>query len=377
MPSTERRPRRPGQGIDVGEVRDALRAHAEDLFRAAFGRPDNPRGHQWRARSRKSISMNMRGDRRGRWLDHAGDAKGDLLDLVAVTRCGLVSAKSDFPKVLEEAARMTGHVTGPERWRGFAKPKPLVPPQGAPDRSDDDDEGNAWAAALVVALIDRIRPAAGTPAAAYLARRGITDLPETGMGWLPPVPDVPVRERRRAALLVWGLNGTGWPMGGQRVLLTPKGFQPRNARDDVRKPTFGHVRGAPARFPAHAEKRESPVVVAEGPESALSARQATGLESWAVFGVGNFGTAPLPKGRTVILAPDRDARDSKAGRAFRRAVFLHRSRGVDLLIAEAPEPEGSKKDLNDTLERAGDDAVRAAIEAARPVTDADMEEVET
>ena len=272
---------------------------------------------------------------------------------------------------------MTGHVTGPERWRGFAKPKPLVPPQGAPDRSDDDDEGNAWAAALVVALIDRIRPAAGTPAAAYLARRGITDLPETGMGWLPPVPDVPVRERRRAALLVWGLNGTGWPMGGQRVLLTPKGFQPRNARDDVRKPTFGHVRGAPARFPAHAEKRESPVVVAEGPESALSARQATGLESWAVFGVGNFGTAPLPKGRTVILAPDRDARDSKAGRAFRRAVFLHRSRGVDLLIAEAPEPEGSKKDLNDTLERAGDDAVRAAIEAARPVTDADMEEVET
>ena len=81
-------------------------------------------------------------------------------------------------------------------------------------RSDDGDEGNAWAAALVVALIERIRPAAGTPAAAYLARRGVTDLPETGMGWLPPVPDVPVRERHRAALLVWALNGDGMAHGG-------------------------------------------------------------------------------------------------------------------------------------------------------------------
>ncbi len=320
--------------------------------------------------------MSMRGETRGCWIDHAGDARGDLLDLVAATRCGLTSAKSDFPKVLEEAARMTALATGPEPWRGFAKPKPQDAPQRARNGSDGNDEGNAWAAALVVALIDHIRPADGTPAAVYLARRGITDLPETGMGWLPPVPDVPVRERYRAALLIWGLNGTGWPMGGQRVLLTPKGFSPRNPRDGVRKPTFGQVGGAPARFPARTGKKDGPLVVAEGPESALSVRQAAGHEAWAVFGVGNFRGAPLPKGRTVILAPDRDARDSKAGRAFRRAVFRQRSRDVDLLIAEAPEPEGSKRDLNDTLKRAGNDAVRAAIGAARPVTDADMEEVE-
>ena len=58
-------------------------------------------------------------------------------------------------------------------------------------------------------------------------------------------------------------------------------------------------------------------------------------------------------------------------------MFVQRSRGVELLIAEAPEPDGSGDDLNDTLKRAGDDAVRAAIEAARPVTDADVEECET
>ena len=375
MPSI-RRMRRTGEGIDAGQVRAALRAHAEELFRAAFGPPANPRGHQWRARSRASIAMSMRGETRGCWTDHAGDARGDLFDLVAATRCGLTSAKSDFPKVLEEAARMTGQATGSEPWRGFAKPIQQDAPQGARDGSGDDDEGNAWAAALVVALIDHIRPATGTPAAAYLARRGVTDLPETGMGWLPPVPDVPVRERWRAALLVWGLNGTGWPTGGQRILLTPDGFPPDDAKDDVKKPSFGKIGGSPARFLSRTGKRDAPLVVAEGPESALSIRQATGLESWAVFGVGGFGGAPLPTGRTVILAPDRDARGSKAARAFRRAAFLQRSRDVDLLIAEAPEPEGSKRDLNDTLQRAGNDAVRAAIEAARPVTDADMEEVE-
>ena len=373
MPSADRCNRRPGQGLDARRVKAALELHAEDLFHAAFGKPSNPRGSEWRARERDSISMKMRGKKRGCWFDHAADAGGDLLDLVAATCCGLTSAKSDFPKVLEEAARMTGHLaaeSGP--WRGFSKSTPQEQP--ADDGGGDDDEGNAWAAVLVMALIDRIRPVAGTPAAAYLRRRGITDLPETGMGWLPPVPDVPVRESRRAALLVWGLNGSLWPMGGQRVLLTPKGFPARNVKDNARKPSFGTTRGAPARFAARTGTGDGPLVVAEGPESALSVRQATGHEAWAVFGVSNFKSAPLPKGRTVILAPDRDARNSKAARAFRRAAFVQRSRGIDFLIAEAPEPEGSKKDLNDTLKRAGDDAVRAAIEAARPVTDDDMED---
>lgn len=369
MPSTEKR--YPGQGLSAARVKPALLAHAEDLFRAAFGQPANPRAHEWRAKASDSIAMSMRGEKRGCWCDHAADAGGDLFDLVAVTRCNLTSARADFPKVLEEAARLAGLVSGPGTWRGFPKPKPREA-----DPEDDDRKKKDWNAAAVAALLDRIRPAAGTPAEAYLARRGIVDLPETGMGWLPPVPGVPVRSSRRAALLVWGLNGKGWPTGGQRVLLTPKGFPPRSKADNVRKPSFGQVGGSPARFPARNGKRDGPLVVAEGPESALSVRQATGLEAWAVFGVSNFGNAPLPKGRTVILAPDRDARDGKAGRAFARAVFRHRSRGVDLQIAEAPEPEGSTNDLNDTLQRAGDGAVRAAVEAARPVTDADTEETE-
>ena len=42
MPWTDRRP---GHGLDVNEVRTALKAHAEELFRVAFGEPASPRSH--------------------------------------------------------------------------------------------------------------------------------------------------------------------------------------------------------------------------------------------------------------------------------------------------------------------------------------------
>ena len=366
MPSTSGRKRRPGEGLDVGQVRTALRAHAEELFRAAFGEPASARAHDWRDRKKGAVAMSMRGERRGRWFDHAADAGGDLFDLVAITRCGLLKAKDDFPQVLEEAGRMTGLASGDAAWRGFSRPAP--PPEEEPD-CEPPDRG----AAKVLAVIDLIRPVAGTPADTYLAGRGVTDLPATGIGWLPPSKDLPLFNRKLGALLVWAIGANGWPTGGQRILVTPRG-RPSEAR--VRKPSFGRIRGCPARFAArNAELAQGPLVVAEGPESALSVRQATGLESWSVFGVSFFRNTPLPKGRTVILAPDRDARESNAARSFRRAVFLHRSQGADLLIAEAPEAVGSKKDLNDTLRRKGEDAVRAAVEAARPVTDKDMEEV--
>ncbi|MYG82084.1 MAG: hypothetical protein F4187_10140 [Gemmatimonadetes bacterium] len=367
MPST-RRIHRPGQSLDASRVKAALLPHAEDLFRAAFGKPANASAREWRDRKKGAVSMAMRGERRGRWFDHSAGAGGDLLDLVAVTRCNLTSAKSDFPRVLEAAARLAGLASGPEPWRGF--PKPWA--EEAPDA--DAGDGGDWDVATVAAVIDRARAARGTPAAAYLARRGVTDIPPRGLGWLPPVPDLPLRDRKRGALVLWGVRSDGSPMGGQRVLVTPSGRAPRIK---VRKPSFGRIGGFPARFPAHEADGADLLVVAEGPESALSIRQATGLECWAVFGVSSWGSAPLPLDRTVILAPDRDAPGSAADRAFRRAVFRHRSRGVDLLIADAPEPEGSKRDLNDTARRAGDKAVRAASVAARTVSDADMERPET
>ena len=50
--------------------------------------------------------MHIRGPKRGVWFNHSSDEGGDLFDLVAIVFCNLPNSKADFPKVLEEVARL-------------------------------------------------------------------------------------------------------------------------------------------------------------------------------------------------------------------------------------------------------------------------------
>ena len=351
---------RPQLSIDA--VREALRARADDLFRDAFGPPVRPNAPEWRAKANEGVAMQMRGEKRGLWRDHSAGEGGDLLDLAARVLCGLDSAKRDFPRVLREAAGWAGvapdHAPDPDRVAALRRERERA--AAAEEKRDAERR-----AALVREIAARAVPVPDTPAAAYLATRGIGALPQEGLAYLPPVPGLGVRNPDAASLVVWARDADGVIQGGQRILIDTDG-SPLDT--DVRKPAFGAISGVPARFPARdAELAKGPLVIAEGPESALAAWEATGLETWAVFGVSGFAAAPIPENREVIFAPDRDAPESPAGRAFRQAVAEHLERGRTLSIAMAPEPSGSKSDLNDTLQRAGLAEVRAAIDAARPV----------
>ena len=364
---------RASESVSVAVVKEALSYRAEDLFRMVFGEPLRTGAPEWQAREKTSKVMRMRGPKRGLWHDFSAAEGGDLLDLVAREFLGLSSAKANFPKVLKEAARYCGIATDqPVDTRALEA--------RAADREWQAQEAErreeVRRAALVKDLAGRAVPVNGiaggsereTPASLYLASRGITELPESGLDYLPPVPGVPVAGSGHAALVVWAVDETGTITGGQRILVAPDGSK---APIDVRKPSFGAIGGSAARFPARGSSGSegAPLVIAEGPESALSIWQTTGHETWAVFGVSGWERASIPVDRPVILAPDRDAPDSPAGRAFRKAVAHHLARGCDLRIATAPEPVGSKRDLNDTLMRAdgGPDAVRAAITEARSV----------
>ena len=340
----------PGLSADV--IRAALRERAEDLFHVAFGPPVRTGAKDWRARENPALAMCMHGHKRGLWKDHAADAGGDLMDLAALVFCGLPSARSDFQRVLKEAAAFAG-VSGDA-------PQP-APKRRTADTARDDAKQQAYQAALLNTLRSRARPITGSRAEAYLAARGITDLPEGTLNDLPPVPGLPVRSAHLPALVVWARTGDGTICGGQRILLQKDG---RAAEVEVRKPSFGRIGGCPARFPAQAGAGvlpSRPLVIAEGPETALALRQSCRCETWAVFGVSGWKTTPMPAHREIIFAPDRDAPDSPAGRAFSRAVKHHLAECRQFRIAEAPEPEGSKRDLADTLARAGEGAVRAAI----------------
>ncbi len=363
----ERRARQPApktlkQELSIDAVRAALKSRAEDLFRDAFGQPVRPGAAEWRAKANEGVAMQMRGERRGLWRDHTAGEGGDLLDLAAKVMCGLDSAKSDFPRVLREAAGWAGISPGdapdPERIAAHRKERERA---AAAEEARDAERR----AALVREIAARAVPVAGTPAAIHLIGRGLTAAPEEGLACLPPVPGLGVRSPGAASLVVWATDEDGTVRGGQRILIDTDGSA---LEADVRKPAFGAISGVPARFPARdTELAKGPLVIAEGPESALAAWEATGLETWAVFGVSGFAAAPVPEDREIILAPDRDAPESPAGRAFRQAVAEHLERGRNLKVAMAPEPSGSKSDLNDTLRRAGLEAVRDAVEAARPV----------
>lgn len=343
--------------ISAETVKDALTDQAERLFVDAWGEPERPNARDWRARSDDARWMNMQG-RRGSWEVHGSGSKGDILDFFAVEFCGLSRARDDFPRVLAEAASWAGIDTSaqfdPAEMRAKRRARQIEA-----DRIEAQE--TARKAALAADLIAKAQPLPDSPAAAYLAARGIkADSWPEGIAYLPPVPGARVLHPDRGALVAWATDDAGRVMGGQRVLVLADGSK---APEDPRKPAFAAIAGYPCRLPARIEG--GPLCVAEGPETALAIWVATGCEVWAVFGAGQFEAAPVPTGRKVVFCPDRDAPESQAGKAFQKAIAAHAARGVEVWIAEAPEPENSKRDLADTMARGGKGAVSDAIDSAR------------
>lgn len=338
-------------------VRYALQDRAEELFRLVWGEPEKAGARDWRARESSARSMAMRGRKRGQWFDHKAGTGGDLFDLLAVELCGLGSAQEDFPRVLQEAARFCGMA------EGQSIDIEALTARKAAQRAEEAQQEEADAkrkAALVKALQARSEPLTGSPAAAYLKARGIEALPER-WSYLPPVPGLGVPHPEKPALVAWAIDADGTVTGGHRILINEDGSK---AEVKFRRLGFGSIGGSPARIAAQAEG--GPLCIAEGPETAAAIAQATGFEVWAVFGAGQFAAAPAPLDRQVILCPDRDATDSPAAEAFNRACDELRGQGVNLWVARAPEPEGSKRDLADTLQERGAEAVRDAIAGAKP-----------
>jgi hypothetical protein len=121
--------------------------------------------------------------------------------------------------------------------------------------------------------------------------------------------------------------------------------------------------GAACRFPGDADT--GALILAEGPETALSIWVATRQDVWSLFGP-RWGSAPVPDGiETVIIARDADPPGSKADKAvFSGAEQLAR-RGFRIKIATPPRYDDHKKsDFNDVL------CIDGEREVARLIADA-------
>lgn len=365
---------------DAKDVKGAAEAQLRLVAETVLGTIKKPGAGEWRWTGKESpfgaVTMNAA---TGRWHAKAIGEGGDVLALWA-RHMGLPDTKGEnFGAVLSSlggflgVAPVSGKVDDAERSRQRAAI--------ARQKEARDDAAMVEAAkveAQRAAILSELRAAAvpveGTPAQAYLRSRGITAAIPSVFAAFIPSGALP-RYRRgmvasdAAGLVVWARDAAGDVIGAQRILLTADGRKMPVETDDgpASKFTTGRGDGARIALPALAPSNMGGAIIAgEGPETALSLWQATGAETWAVFGSSGWaGLAHLlPRGRRVILCPDADAVGSPAHEAFTNAVAAIVAAGIDAWVAETPPRYGPKADAGDVLERDGNEAVRAVVEGA-------------
>lgn len=226
-------------------------------------------------------------------------------------------------------------------------------------RSEDDERERRIA--KVTKIIRHTVSLTGTPGRRYLRRRGIT----------ADLKRMPIRFQASAqmgegigAVVFIGEDADGSDQFTQRVYITEEG---KKADIDPQKRTNGPLAGAAVKFSGD---HKDGIIVAEGPETALSIWQATGRETWACCGIGALAKVPLPEGVPVVIARDVHAADHASTTALHEAAAALFERGHDVSIASPPEPNHEDGyDFNDTLRRklsrhGGELAIRRAIKAA-------------
>lgn len=193
---------------------------------------------------------------------------------------------------LPEAAAMLGQAQVP-----VVVTRPLPP---EPERDTTAEAISLWRSAV---------PATGTPAEAYLRRRGL-HLPipasirfaRARLGRREPMPCL--------VALVTSVENKA--VGVQRCFLTKDGRK-ADLPDGRVKFSLGRIRGAAIRLaPCAAE-----LVVTGGIEDGLTLQQELGRAVWVAAGEGNMASMLLPAGvHTVTVGADGD----KSGERFARAA---------------------------------------------------------
>lgn len=319
----------------VGRLKDDMPALAERLL----GKPSQRSANQYRYGRRGSLVIELRGSKTGLWHDKERDVGGDPIGLIKD------ALACDFTTAVDYAKRFLGIIDG----------APLPPPKARrqTDRAGGED---ARKLAALKTIIAELQPVAGTPADEYLARRAIKLRPlPNGVYWRPKAWSDEI-----GALVVVATDATGTAHAAQSIYLTGDG---RKATLDVQKRTNGTLAGTAVRLEARVDG--GPIVLSEGPETALSIWQATGYETWACLGISNLGKAHVPPDREIVVARDADAPGSAALATANKAVAALVARGLSVRVSIPPRYEGLKKtDFNDVLQVEGEAAVRALIDGA-------------
>jgi hypothetical protein len=308
-------------------------------------------GAEWRVGSLageagRSCAVHLHGSRAGVWSDFASGEGGDALDLVAA-----VLFRGDRRQAMDWARSWLG--LSDTACPSAQRRSPPVPAKPAVD-----PEAKARSAAALALFLAASPTLAGTPAALYLAARGL-DLAQLGrhpksLRFHPKLWNAE-SQRSWPALVAAITDAAGAHVATHRTWLAQTGDRWGKAPLVDAKMTLGRYaggsiriwRGASALPLARAPAGET-VVIAEGIETALSVAIACPeLRVLAAVSLANMARLELPAAiGTVILAADNDADNDKARAGLQRAVdrFAGEGRSVRLAMPDTPGA-----DWNDVL----------------------------
>jgi len=280
-----------------------------------------------------SLAIEVGGPKAGKWYDHEAQKGGYPLTLIQHF------GGMDWRTAADWASDYLGITDN--------TPAPVIDyaaiEKAADDKAKEYSKKAEWAKELYAQSV----PIEGTPAEAYLRSRSIGFWPDCVRYKGPS-------QRRPGGLIVPALNAEGYIQAVQIIHLTAEG---KKTSKDAKR-SHGRVTGAAARFPG-----KHPIILAEGPETALSVWLATGRETWAVLGVSNFVNAPVPEGVDITIAGDDYSPDTPAEASTNKAISKFLKAGHRVSITNLEPGTG---DFNDIHQAYGLDAVREIIDAAHP-----------
>ena len=268
----------------------------------------------------------------GRWADAATGQHGDLLDLIQAA-CGF----ADLRSAMDEARRFLG------------LPRPALE-----ERRDRLAPAPRHSAERARRLFRAGQPIAGTPAAAYLARRGLIGISATVLRYHPACfykasDDAPPETWPALLAAISDVQGT--IVGVHRTWLDRSGL----GKAPVAEPrkSMGHQIGNGARFSGLATHL---MVAGEGLESVLSVRVALPrVPAVAGLSAHHLAVLELPPGVTrLYIARDGDAEGTRAANTLRK-------RAGQAGIPEVRDLYPFHDDFNTDLVRLGPDGLAGHI----------------
>jgi putative DNA primase/helicase len=335
---------------DLPDIRQGLADRATELFERLYDKPTTRRGHQLRWGRKGSLALTLHGRNGPHWHDYESGQGGDMLAVIQY------ALSTDFADVLDWARDWLGMARRDDRRRPAP---PVIRP--AVDYDAAQAEKTRRAAEMAAAAA----PIAGTVAETYLRQhRGINaEIWPDALGFA----DAATVRRctgwqrwRWPALLVRATDAKGTVTGVQLIAVQTDGKAAKHWEHNGKlKLSFGTLAGSAVRLPGD----DRALLLAEGPETALSCWHATGIETLA--NLGSIAKAPLdgvPLDRLIVVCADDDARNAQSNKGLRDAIRGWRRDGRPVAIVKPHAlTRRDKSDFNDALRAEGRDAVRARI----------------